>query len=71
MVSAGLDKHVSDGELDESPGMLNSMTIWGGETVWPFVVVVAPFSEEYEDKGTEGGHWGDDPYGVTLNGPGR
>lgn len=47
------------------------MTIWGGEPVCPLVFVVAPFNEEYEDKGTEGGHCGDDPYGVTLKGPGR
>ena len=57
--------------MDESMGVLNSMTIWGGEVVCPFVFVVAPFSEEYDDRGTEGGHCGDDPYGVTLNGPGR
>ena len=51
--------------------ILNSMTIWGGEVVCPSVFVVAPFNEEYDDKGTEGGHCGDEPYGVTLKGPGR
>ena len=62
---------MSDRGLDGSSEILNSMTIWGGETVCPLVVVVAPFKEEYEDKGTEGGHWGDDPYGVTLKGAAR
>jgi len=60
-----------DRGMEESPGILNSMTIWGGEVVCPLVFVVAPFKEEYEDKGTEGDHCGDDPYGVTLKGPGR
>lgn len=47
------------------------MTIWGGDAVCPLVFVVAPFNEEYEDRGTEEVHCGDDPYGVTLKGPGR
>jgi len=57
--------------LDGSLEILNSMTIWGGEALCPSVFVVAPFREEYDDKGTEGGHCGDEPYGVTLKGPGR
>jgi hypothetical protein len=69
-VSAGLSKHVSERSWGKSLGVLNSMTICG-EVVCPLVFVVAPLSEEYDDKGTEGGHCGDDPYGVTLKGPGR
>lgn len=71
MVSAGLDKYVSDSILDKSWETLNSITICGGEAVCSLVFVVAPFKEEYDDKGTEGGHCGDEPYGVTLKGPGR
>ena len=56
IVSAGLDKYPSAWGWDESLGILNSMTIWGGEAVCPLVFVVAPFNEEYEDKGTEVDH---------------